>query len=67
MLLSDMNSLHLGIMKFGETKPWGQETRSRGLKVLALAFCRISGRAVPSQQQHLSEKNWELCDLGLVL
>lgn len=35
--------LRLGIMEFGGVRPWGQETQSHGLKVLALAFCKISG------------------------
>lgn len=48
-------------------RPWGQKHEAHGLKVLAFAFCRISGMAVPDQQQDLSEKSWDLCGPGLVL
>lgn len=47
--------------------PQGQETRNSGLKVLALAFCRISGVAILGQQRDLSEKSWDLCGPSLVL
>ena len=37
----------LSIMESGGVRPWGQETQSHSLKVLALAFCKISGLASP--------------------
>ena len=67
VLQSEMNLLHLGNMEFGGMRPWGQKHEAHGLKVLAFAFCRISGMAVPDQQQDLSEKSWDLCGPGLVL
>ena len=67
VFLSAMNSLHLGTMKGGRTRPRGQEARSRGLKVHVLAFCRIFAVAVPGWQWDLSEKSWDLRGPGLVL
>lgn len=67
VFLSAMNSLHLGTMKGGRTRPRGQEARSRGLKVHVLAFCQIFAVAVPGWQWDLSEKSWDLRGPGLVL
>lgn len=47
---AEMNSFHLDITVFGRKRRPGLKTQSHSLKVLAFAFCRISGLAILGQQ-----------------